>query len=52
MMQITQKIGKARADKETNRTKQNKTAKIIITEQYNGSENYEFYLGDVELFLV
>lgn len=29
-----------------------KTAKLIITEQYEGKRNFEFYIGDVEMFLL
>ena len=51
MIEISQRIGKDRAEKEKRSVQQGKTAKLIITEQHNGTEKYDFYLGDVELFL-
>ena len=40
MIEISQRVAKARADRETRRVKHGKTAKLIITQQHNGNNSY------------
>jgi hypothetical protein len=50
VVKIAQDVRMARMDR-TNR-KVGKSAKLVITEQYDGKHNFEFYIGDIELFLL
>ena len=49
VVKISQNIRKERL-KRTNGKGQ--SAKLVITEQFDSNNNFEFYIGDIELFLL